>query len=133
MAEFRVVVSDPDTGRSYQREVDGQDANRFLGKDIGDEVDGGAVGLDGATLEITGGSDEVGRPMRGDVEGNKLKKVLVSGGTGYAPSREGERKRITVRGRQVNDDIAQINVAVVDDGDQDIEAAFTEGGDEEDE
>jgi small subunit ribosomal protein S6e len=117
MAEFKVVVSDPDTGDTYQFEVDGQDANRFLGRDIGEDVDGGSVGLDGFTLEITGGSDEAGRPMRENVAGSNLKELLLEGGVGYKPSRDGERKRVTVRGRQVSDETAQINVKVVDGGD----------------
>ena len=36
MAEFKVVVADPETGETFQREVDGQDANRFLGRELGD-------------------------------------------------------------------------------------------------
>ena len=130
MAEFKVVVADPDSGETVQREVDGQDANRFLGRELGDEIDGGAVGLDGYTIEITGGSDETGRPMRQDVSGTRLKELLLEGGVGFKPSREGERKRITVRGREIDDDVAQINVSVVD-GDGDVAAALGAGDDEE--
>lgn len=112
MATFNVVVSDPDSGQSVPREVDGQDANRFMGREIGDEVDGNAVGLDGFTVEITGGSDAAGRPLRSDVKGSELKELLLTGGTGYNPDREGERRRVTVRGREISEDVAQINVAV---------------------
>ena len=125
MAEFTVVVADPETGTTYQREVDGQDANRFLGRDLGEEVDGGAVGLDGYTLELTGGSDETGRPMRVDVSGSRVKELLLEGGVGFKPSREGERKRITVRGRQVAESTAQINASITD-SDDDVAAAFEE-------
>ena len=127
MVEFKIVIADPESGETFQREVDGQDANRFLGRELGDEVDGDAVGLSGHTLELTGGSDETGRPMRADVSGTRLKELLLEGGVGFNPSREGERKRITVRGREVDDDIAQINASVVD-GDGDVAAAF---GDDE--
>ncbi len=113
MAEFQVVVSDG-TGHTQQFEVDGQDANRFLNLDLGDEVDGTAVGLDGVSLELTGGSDEAGRPMRADVGGAELKELLLEGGVGYNPSRDGERKRITVRGRRISEATAQINAAMVD-------------------
>jgi small subunit ribosomal protein S6e len=113
MAEFNVVVADPDTGDTYQMEVEGQDANRFLGRSIGDEVDGGAVGLSGFTLEITGGSDDAGRPMRADVAGPNLKELLLEGGVGYKPTRDGERKRVTVRGREVSEETAQVNAKVV--------------------
>jgi small subunit ribosomal protein S6e len=112
MAEFTVAVADPDDGTTYQVDVDGQDANRFVGREIGEEVDGGAVGLSGATLEITGGSDDTGRPMREDVRGTQLAEVLLDGGTGFEPTREGERRRVTVRGREVSDETRQINVRI---------------------
>jgi len=131
MAEFKVVVADPETGETVQREVDGQDANRFLGRDVGDTLDGDAVGLSEFTIEITGGSDETGRPMRADVSGTRLKELLLEGGVGFKPSREGERKRITVRGSEVAADIAQINVSVVDgNGDGDVAAALADDTDE---
>jgi small subunit ribosomal protein S6e len=114
MATFSVVVSDPETGRSFTREVDGQDANRFMGREIGDEVDGTAVGLGGFTLEISGGSDDAGRPMRPDVRGSELSEVLLTGGVGYNPDRDGERSRVTVRGREVGEPITQLNVKVTE-------------------
>lgn len=116
MAEFTVAVADPDDGSTYQIEVSGQDANRFIGREIGEEVDGGSVGLDGYTLEVTGGSDDAGRPMRPDVRGPNLKEVLLTGGTGYKPERDGERRRITVRGREVSDVTRQINAKIASRG-----------------
>lgn len=122
MASFTVVVSDPDTGESHQLEVEGQDANRFLGRSIGDEVDGSAVGLDGYTLEITGGSDDAGRPLNPGVAGGALREVLMTGRqTGYRPRRDGERRRITVRGRELSESIAQVNTFVTEAGDTSIE------------
>ena len=137
MAEFQVVVSD-ETGHTEQFEVDGQDANRFLNRDLGSEVDGGAVGHDGVTLELTGGSDEAGRPMRADVAGPELKELLLEGGVGYHPSRDGERKRVTVRGRQISEATAQINAQMIDgtfgdDGaDEDPDADETDADDTDD-
>ena len=116
MAEFQVAVADPDDGTTYQFDVEGQDANRFLGREIGADVDGGSVGLSGYTLEITGGSDDAGRPMREDVAGSALTSILVDGGTGFEPTREGERKRITVRGREVGDETRQINATIAERG-----------------
>lgn len=123
----RVVVSNPETGDSYQVETD---LNAFTGKAIGDEVDGNVVGLDGYTLEITGGSDDTGRPMRGDVEGQGISEILVSGGTGYNPTREGERRRVSVRGGEVGDATVQLNTRVIEEGGTDIEEALGGGGDE---
>ncbi len=117
MAEFTVAVADPEDGTTYQTDVSDQNANRFIGKEIGEEVDGGAVGLDGYSLEITGGSDDAGRPMREDVRGAELKNILLEGGTGYNPERDGERKRVTVRGREVSDNTRQINVRIAGRGD----------------
>lgn len=129
MADFMVVISDPETGTTRQREVDGQDANRFLGRTIGDTVDGDAVGLPGYSLEITGGSDTAGRPLRNDVGGANLKEILSTGGTGYKPTRDGERKRVTVRGRELSDEVRQINAKIVEYGEQSVEELL-EGDDE---
>ena len=131
MASFTVVVGDPETGESYQLEADGQDANRFLGKSIGDEVDGGAVSLDGYTLEITGGSDEAGRPLNETVAGPNLDEVLMKERqTGYKPQRDGERRRITVRGRELSDAVAQVNATVTERGNASIADLLGEGDDE---
>jgi len=121
MAEFTVAVADPEDGMTYQIDVSDQDANRLIGRDLGEEVDGSAVGLNGYTLELTGGSDNAGRPMRGDVRGPNLKSVMLEGGTGYNPSRDGERKRVTVRGREVSDDTRQINARIADRGGQPVD------------
>ncbi len=130
MADFTVAVADPDSGVTYQIDVDGQDANRFMGREIGDEVEGSAVGLDGYTLEITGGSDTAGRPLRGDVRGPNLKSVMLEGGVGYEPSRDGERKRVTVRGREISDEVRQINAAVAEAGSGDVAELLGESDDE---
>jgi small subunit ribosomal protein S6e len=121
MVEFTVAVSDPEDGTTRQIDVADQDANRFIGRELGDEVDGGAVGLTGYTLELTGGSDNAGRPMRDDVRGSALKSLLLEGGTGYDPTREGERKRVTVRGREISDDTRQINTRIAGRGDEPVE------------
>ena len=131
MATFQVAVADPDTGATYQREAEDQSANRFLGREIGDEVDGGAIGLDGYTLEITGGSDDTGRPLHGDVSGPNLKEVLLEGGVGYKPQRDGERKRVTVRGREISDAVAQVNARIVARGSEDPETLLGEGGEDD--
>lgn len=130
MASFTVVVGDPDSGSTHQLEAEEQDANRFIGKSIGEEVDGGAVGLDGYTLEITGGSDNAGRPLNPDVAGPNLEEVLMEGRqVGYQPSRDGERRRITVRGSEVSDAVAQINASIVGRGSADVDELL--GGDDE--
>lgn len=131
MADFKVVVSDPETGATYQRDVDGQGANRFLGIDLGNEVDGDAVGLSGYSLELTGGSDRAGRPLRTDVAGPNLKQVLLTGGTGYKPQRDGERKRVTVRGREISEEVVQINTTIAAYGDESVEELLDGDGEDD--
>jgi len=120
MAEFQVVVADPEDGTTHQFDVEGQDANRFIGRDLGEEVDGNAVGLDGYSLELTGGSDNAGRPMRPDVAGTSIKRILLTGGVGYKPERDGERKRVTVRGSEVGEETRQINAKITGRGSQSV-------------
>jgi len=119
----RVVVSEPETGDSYQVEAD---VNSFVGHSIGDEVNGSAVGLDGYTLEITGGSDNTGRPMRGDVEGQGIEEILVTGGTGFNPTKDGQRRRVSVRGSEVSDSTVQVNTAVTETGEETIGSVLGE-------
>lgn len=133
MATFQVVVGDPESGETYQFEVSDQDATRFLGKELGDEVDGSAVGLDGYTLEITGGSDSTGRPMRDNVPGQNLREVLLEGrSTGYRPDRDGERRRVSVRGREVGEAVAQLNAKIAEAGETSIEELLADDGAESD-
>jgi small subunit ribosomal protein S6e len=67
------------------------------------------------------------------VSGPDLKEVLLDGGTGYRPSRDGERKRVTVRGGEVSDAVAQLNVKITESGDESVEDLLGEGGEDGDE
>nr|WP_321498643.1 30S ribosomal protein S6e [uncultured Methanolobus sp.] len=127
MADFKVVVSDPKT-KSYQFDVKGAEANKFIGKSIGETVDGTLVGLPGYTLKITGGSDKSGMVMRPDLPGPRRQKLLVANGTGYSPVSKGVRRRKMMRGREVAPDIVQINTIVAEYGEKTIEKIL--GGDE---
>lgn len=116
MAEFRAVVSDPKDGRSYQVTVSGHHANSLIGKKIGDVIDGIFVGLPGYKLQITGGSDKDGFPMRKDLPGPRRKKLLISGGVGFRPTRGGLRRRKNVRGNTIAPDTLQVNMKVTQHG-----------------
>lgn len=123
MAGYIVVVADPETGRSHQFETDEVDLS---GRTLGETLDGADIGLPGYTLELTGGSDNAGRPMREDVAGRQPKELLSAGGTGYRPTRDGERRRITVRGNEIGRETTQLNVRVVDAGDESLEDLLAE-------
>jgi len=59
--------------------------------------------------------------MREDVAGPNLKEVLMrEEGVGYKPARDGQRKRVTVRGREVSDAVAQINAKITERGDDSV-------------
>ena len=116
LAEFRAVISDPKDGKSYQAPVAGHHANSLIGKKIGDVVDGIFVGLPGYKLEITGGSDKDGFPMRKDLPGPRRKKLLISKSIGFNSKKGGLRRRKTVRGNTIAPDSLQINMKVMQHG-----------------
>lgn len=120
MADFKVVVSDPKT-KSYQFDVKGPEANKFIGKIIGQDIDGSVVGLSGYKLVITGGSDKSGMVMRPDLPGPKRKKILVATGVGYSPKADGMRRRKTMHGKEISPDIVQINTKIIEYGERSIE------------
>ncbi|MBI4020685.1 MAG: 30S ribosomal protein S6e [Candidatus Aenigmarchaeota archaeon] len=123
MATFKVVISDPKSRKAYQKELD-QDASGFLGKRIGENVPGLPLGLDGYALQITGGSDKEGFPMRHDVAGTARKRLVLSSPPGYHAERRGQRKRKSIRGNTVSADIVQINAKVVEYGKNGLDEAF---------
>ncbi len=127
MAEFKVVVNDPKTGKSYQKGISGTKANSLIGKRIGQEIDGVFVDLPGYKLTITGGTDKDGFPMRPNLQGPGRKKLLLKGGIGFHPKRGGMRKRKMIRGNTVSGDIVQINMKITQYGPKPIEEAIKEG------
>jgi small subunit ribosomal protein S6e len=106
--EFKVVVSDPESGKSYQREVKEDKANRIGTLKLGDEFDGAYVGLAGYTLKITGGSDNAGFPMKKGVPGIRRAMILMKEGVGYKPTGP-VRVRKRVRGEKMAEDVVQVN------------------------
>ncbi len=127
MTNFKVVISDPKTGKSYQKEITGTKANSLIGKKIGQEIDGVFVDLPGYKLKITGGTDKDGFPMRPNLQGAIRKKLLLKGGVGFHPKRKGMRKRKMIRGNTISADIVQINMKIVQYGPKPIEEAIKEG------
>jgi small subunit ribosomal protein S6e len=118
--EFKVVVSDP---QSYQREVKDDKAPRLMNLKVGDEFDGGLVGLPGYGLKITGGSDKAGFPMKKGIQGIKRSMVMMTEGVGYNPV-EAVRRRKRVRGEMVAEDIVQINTFIAKRGPKAVEELF---------
>ena len=114
MAKFKVIVSDPEAGTSKVVELEEARATPFIGRKLGETIDGAVVDLPAHKIQIMGGSDRDGVPMRGNVHGGVRRRVVLSGGAGFAPKRMGERKRKTVRGSTITDEIAQINMKIIE-------------------
>ncbi|MBN1544888.1 hypothetical protein JW898_05510 [Candidatus Woesearchaeota archaeon] len=133
MAEFKLVISDPKTGKSVQREVKEDSAKRLIGLKIGDTVKGELIDLPGYEFKITGGSDYAGFPMRWDVQGPARKKITTVKGIGVHNKRHlpnpkkkgmrtmpGMRLKKTVAGNTVHAKTAQINMKVLKQGRENI-------------
>jgi small subunit ribosomal protein S6e len=133
MVEFKAVIADPRSGKSFQNTIAGHHANSLIGKKIGDEFDGIFVSLPGYKLVVTGGTDKAGFPMRRDVEGGRLREILTAESTGFrSKSRHknrhkklrherGLRKRIMVRGNTITPEISQLNMRISSHGSKPIE------------
>ncbi len=116
---FKIVISDEE--KSTQIEVDTSKGKNLIGLSIGDEFDASIIGLKGYKLKITGGSDKDGFPMKKEIPGRGRVRSLVSRGPGYKPKRKGERRRKTLRGNTISEDIVQINTVVVERGEKPLE------------
>lgn len=108
---MKIVISEPKTRKAFQVE---KDAPTLAGMKIGDRFDGSVVGLSGFNLQITGGSDREGFPMRPDMIGAMRKKLLLTTGPGYVPEKKGIKRRKYVRGNMISDATAQINCKIVE-------------------
>ncbi|MCD6242956.1 30S ribosomal protein S6e [Candidatus Bathyarchaeota archaeon] len=114
MAKFKIVLSDPETGKAQKIELEGTKAAPLIGRRIGDIMDGTILGLSGYKIQITGGTDKDGFPMRPDIHGGVRTKVIVSSGPGFKPKRKGERRRKMLRGNIITEEIVQINMKILE-------------------
>ena len=130
MVEFKAIINDVNTGKSYNVAVSGHHANSLIGKNVGEVIDGIFVGLPGYKLKITGGSDGNGTPMRSDLPGNKRRKLLLSEGLGFHEKYPGQRRRVAIRGATISSEIVQINMAVAEYGPKSIEDTMAEAASE---
>ena len=113
---FKLVISDGKSGLSVQKELDDKATKSLIGLKIGDSVKGELIDLQGFDLQLTGGSDYCGFPMRRDVQGTGRKKILAYQGVGFRKDRKGILQRKTVCGNTVHAKIAQVNLKVVKHG-----------------
>ncbi len=121
MATFKCVISDGKEGKSYQKALED---TSLVGKKIGDKISGDILGLEGYELEIRGGSDAAGFPLRKDVHGPIRKRALLGKGIGARIKRSGMKRRKTVCGNQITEKTAQVNLVVRKAGKEDLAVLF---------
>jgi len=124
MVEFKIVLSDPKNGKSYKVDVSGGAAAFLMGKHVGDEVDASPMGVSGYRMKITGASDRNGTPARQNLPMAGRKKLLLSGGVGYHPVMDGERRRKPIRGNEITADFVQINAKIISYGEKTLDEMF---------
>ena len=109
-----LIISDPETGTSQKVELEDNRMGPLVGRRIGEVIDGTIADLAGHQLQLTGGTDKDGIPMRPDVHGSAKSRIILSGGVGYKPKRKGERKRVVVRGNTVSVETTFLNLKIVE-------------------
>jgi len=124
MADFKVVLSDPKTGKAYNVAATGVAANSFIGKSIGQEISAAPLGFEGYTIKITGASDKNGTPARQSLPISGRRRSLLRGGVGFKPVMEGQRRRKMIRGSEITADFVQINAIVSEYGSKTLEQYF---------
>lgn len=115
---MQITVGTQD-GQTFQ--IESENNEQILGTKIGETFSGGIIGLDGYELEVTGGSDKDGFPMRKSVEGAERKRMLLADGSGIQEQADGVKRRKSVRGNTVSNQIQQLNTKVVEAGEKSVE------------
>jgi len=134
---FKINIATKD-GKTFKLE---SEAETLIGKKIGEKVSGKEIssGLNGYEFEIRGASDKAGFTAMENVEGETLKKVLLTYGKAMKkrPRKEGKKKQLckkpkglrlrrTVRGNTISDAIVQINLKILKDGTKKLSEIFPE-------
>jgi small subunit ribosomal protein S6e len=95
----------------------------FYDKRISDEVHGDVLGdeFKGYVFRISGGHDKQGFAMKQGVAVNHRVRLLLDGRSGqYNPHRDGERRRKSVRGCIVANDLSVLSLVIIKRGTADL-------------
>ena len=110
MPKFKIIISHTDTGKSEALEIEDVKAQAMIGRRIGETIDGSIIDMKGTELQIMGGSDKDGFPMRRGIHGGIRVNAVLSDRPGFHPKDRGERRRKMIRGDTITEETAQINM-----------------------
>ncbi|MEM4318447.1 MAG: S6e family ribosomal protein [Candidatus Pacearchaeota archaeon] len=111
-------------GKTYHYELAKEKEVLFIGKKIGEKIAGDELGNDfkGYEFEITGFSDIRGFPGVKGIPGSNVRKVLLGYGVGMQKRRpKGMRKKKSIHGEEIANDVAQVNLKIVKEGEKKID------------
>jgi small subunit ribosomal protein S6e len=125
---MKLVISYPATGATKTVDLDDEVIRKANLSDfrMGQEIDGQvfAEALQGYRFRISGGQDKDGFAMKqGVMSAARVMLLMKPGTTGYAAwrARSGERKRRSVRGCILGNDLATVSVVVIKCGAKPVE------------
>ncbi len=118
---MNIVVSDPKSRKAFSINTD---APVFVGKKIGDIVELDGLGLSGYKAVITGGSDKDGFPMKPGLPGSARRRIVIGASVGHRPEERNVKKRKTVRGCVISEEIQQVNLKIVEYGKEPLDKFF---------
>jgi small subunit ribosomal protein S6e len=121
---MKIVFSDKKSGKTAQIDIAKDSEPAYMGKKIGEVVDGTAAGLPGYKLKVTGLSDNTGSPSRREIDGTRKAKPLLGFGVGMRVRIKGHRSRRMVRGNTISVDTSQINTVIEEYGAMSSEELF---------
>ena len=124
MPEYKIIINDPKTGKSFQKVITGTEADYLKGRKIKETIHGDNFGIKGYELLLTGGSDKSGVPMRFDIEGQARKRPLLTKGPGVHITVRGMKTRKTMAGNTVAEGTAQINLKITKYGTKNLNEIF---------
>lgn len=122
---MKLNISNPATGA--QKLIDVEDDKKlrpFMDKRISQEVEGSSLGDEwkGYILKITGGNDKQGFPMKqGILTNNRVRLLLSRGHSCYRERRSGERRRKSVKGCIVDNNLSVLSLVIMKKGEQEID------------
>jgi len=121
---MKINIASPTTGLQKLIEIDDEKRLQNLyERRMAQEIDGAVLGdeFTGYTLRISGGNDKQGFPMRQGIMTNTRVRILCGAGQkNYRQRRAGERKRKSIRGCIVGQDIAVLNLVISEAGETPI-------------